>query len=138
FGLVLDGGAQRGFFSSDRFNGKGAEDIYSFSEEESLEISLENDTLLFRDNSIYDDIRFKLVNFSDSSEIQLQSADGIYRLGIDSLTNKMLVAMKNGGRYATLTFRSINHGTCCLELIAGLKPVSIEGARFFDADKPPA
>ena len=99
FGIALDGKAMRGFFSSDRFNGKGAEDIYSFSEITTLKITLNGSTIQFPDKSIFDGIKYKLVNETNKTESVLEPKDGIYSIPADELKNNILVAKKNGFSY---------------------------------------
>ncbi|MES2678655.1 MAG: hypothetical protein V4635_02165 [Bacteroidota bacterium] len=99
FGISYDGVYQRGFFSSDRFNGKGAEDIYSFSEEIALELKINDDTIKFKDASVFDDIKYRLVNVADSSETGLVAENGSYELKISGKGGIVLMVTKNGLPY---------------------------------------
>ena len=96
FGVALDGVYMRGFFSSDRFNGLGAEDIYSFSEEVPLEITIKGNRIYFPDNSVYDELKYKLINEKDSLEKTLISMNGKYSVSLDNSEDYKLVAKKNG------------------------------------------
>lgn len=77
FGITFDGDSQHGFFSSDRFNGKGAEDIYSFSDETVLEVSLLNDSLVFKDTGVFDDVKYKLFNETDSIAVDFVKRNNV-------------------------------------------------------------
>jgi hypothetical protein len=98
FGIAFDGEYNRGFFSSDRFNGKGAEDLYSFSDDVPLEITFKNDTLEFTDKSVYDDVKYELINTVDSSNVELQLEKGWYSAQMKGKKYE-LNATKNGMPY---------------------------------------
>lgn len=130
FGITLDGKDNRGFFSSDRFNGKGAEDIYSFSDEIPLNISLSNDTLKFPDKNIFDDSKYKLINEKDSSETELSSATGFFFLKLENNTNYTLVSKKNGFPYNKINLNLLTDTLTDnfeLKLKASSKAIAIEG-----------
>ncbi|PBQ34547.1 hypothetical protein CNR22_23105 [Sphingobacteriaceae bacterium] len=99
FGISFDGNHLRGFFSSDRFNGKGAEDIYSFSDELFMEFSLINDSLQFNDLEVYDDVKYKLTNETDSTNIELHAVNGIFSVPILQNKNYKLIANRYGMKY---------------------------------------
>lgn len=96
FGITFNGNFQQGFFSSDRFNGKGLEDIYSFSYEDQFELQILNDTVRFRDCSIFDDQKFRLTNESDSIETDMASRNGYFRFKISGEKIFNLQFRKNG------------------------------------------
>ncbi len=104
FGIAYDGKNQRGFFSSDRFNGKGAEDIYSFSEEIPLNLTLKNDTLQFKDASVFDDIKYKVTIEMNESEMDLVLNKGVYNLKLNKTFQYKIIAKKNGLPYNTIKF----------------------------------
>ncbi len=110
FGIAFDGKYQRGLFSSDRFNGKGAEDIYSFSEEIPLELISNGDTLIFSDASVFDDIKYTLINEVDKSEFVLQSTYGKYVIKLDTDKAYILKATKNGMPYNMVHFICLKEG----------------------------
>lgn len=99
FGIALDQQYLRGFFSSDRFNGKGAEDIYSFSEIIPLKLTINAGRIQFPDKSIFDGIKYKLIDEKSKSEINLEPRDGIYFLELAETQKYTLVAKKNGFSY---------------------------------------
>ena len=140
FGIAFDGGEMRGFFSSDRFNGKGAEDIYSFSEEIPLRISLASNIIYFEDKSVYDDIKYKLLNENDSIQTDLVAENGYYMLKLLDDKKYSLIVSKNGMPYNKI---SMYHYTDSLsrdtriEIQTSQKPISMEG-HFFPAKITPA
>lgn len=128
FGMVLDGGMHRGFFSSDRFNGKGAEDIYSFAEELPLTLNFKDDTLLFFDKSVFDELKYKIINEKDKSETALISVNGVYKFKLDKTTPYKLVARKSGMVYNTLFFvYNSAENNYSLKIKTTAKPILLEG-----------
>lgn len=74
FGIVIDDNYFRGFFSSDRFNGVGAEDIYSFSEEEvPATLNITKNELRIKNNSIFDGIEYKLIYSEAETEQEIKA-----------------------------------------------------------------
>jgi outer membrane protein OmpA-like peptidoglycan-associated protein/tetratricopeptide (TPR) repeat protein len=107
FGMALDGKYLRGFFSSDRFNGKGAEDIYSFSETTPLKLTINGETIQFEDKSIFDGIKYKLVDEKNKVDIALIPKDGVYLVPIKEAQEYTLVAKKNGFSYNKIAMSMI-------------------------------
>src|SRR5690606_18257987 len=62
FGISFYGSSERGFFSSDRFNGKGAEDVYAFANEGPLEILFGESTIILSDYSLFDNITYEITD----------------------------------------------------------------------------
>jgi|GEM_PF-2372956 len=133
FGIVFDGEERRGIFSSDRFNGKGAEDLYSFSEDIPLRISLASNIIYFQDKSVYDDIKYKLFTESDSSQTDLVAENGFYCVKLVDKEKYILKVSKNGMPYNQVSLHysldSLSQDTK-IDLRAKEKPVSLEGYFF--------
>ncbi len=121
FGIALDGKYMRGFFSSDRFNGKGAEDIYSFSETTALKLTINGGNLQFPDKSIFDGIKYKLIDEKNATETALEPKEGIYSMALKKDQNYTLVAKKNGFSYNKILI-NIRRDTLGNYLEATLKP----------------
>jgi tetratricopeptide (TPR) repeat protein len=121
FGIVYDGIYQRGFFSSDRFNGKGAEDIYSFSDEVFMEMTSKNDTLLFDDASVFDDVKFKLIEDSTGAEIAIKPINRHYTIKIEKQGSYTLKATKNGMPFNTIKFECNRYNLANSIHITGLE-----------------
>ena len=103
FAFVKDSKGNRGLLSSDRFNGKGADDIYTFSHHDPFEIQVEGPKIQILDQTFYDGVIYKLVNDSTKSEQVLPTENGYYSANLDPNTSYTLVARKNGFRYAKVT-----------------------------------
>ena len=133
FGIAFDGDAMRGFFSSDRFNGKGAEDIYSFSEDLPLKLSLASNIIYFPDKSVYDDIKYKLLNEKDSSQTDLVAENGLYALKLVDNESYTLKVSKNGMPYNQIVLYYHTDSVSkdmTIEIHTKEKPVSLEGYFF--------
>jgi len=103
FAFVKDSEGNRGLLSSDRFNGKGADDIYTFSHHEPFEIHVEGPRIQLLDQTFYDGIIYKLINDSTKVEQVLPTENGYYSANLEPNTSYTLVARKNGFRYAKVT-----------------------------------
>jgi outer membrane protein OmpA-like peptidoglycan-associated protein len=103
FAFVKDSKGNRGFLSSDRFNGKGADDIYTFSHHDPFEINVEGGMIRILDQTFYDGVVYKLVNDTTKAEKLLQSDKGYYDVNLEPNTSYTLVARKNGFRYAKVS-----------------------------------
>lgn len=95
FGMVLDGKSFRGFLSSDRSNGKGAEDIYSFSENVPLDITFKGNSIEFADKNIFDGLQYSIKNESTEQDSALVLSNGQYSFPLENGVNYTLVAKKN-------------------------------------------
>lgn len=104
FAISFDESNSNGFFSSDRFNGKGAEDIYSFSLEAPLQFYIYKDSFLFKNNFLFDDIKYKIINETDSTTQEL-STDSLY-FNINPIKNNQysIILKKNGMQVGKIKF----------------------------------
>jgi hypothetical protein len=128
FGIVMDGLSHRGFFSSDRFNGKGSEDIYSFADDLPLSLNFKDDSLMFSDKSIFDELKYKITNEKDKSETELVSVSGIYKFKLEKGVSYKLVARKNGMLFNKVFFEyGANQNEYHLEIRTIFKPVLLDG-----------
>ncbi len=126
FGIGFDGNNYRGFVASDRFNGRGAEDIYSFSDDIPQTITFINDSVIFEDKGMYDDIKYKLINDADSTEVELAAINGLYI--IKPVPNKAytLVAKKNGMVYNAIKLKSASQNNAIsAQILTTIKPIFI-------------
>lgn len=96
FGISIDDLYSRGFFSSDRFNGIGAEDIYSFSEEEvPTSLSLIKNELRIKNNSIFDGITYKLIEPLTGKEEKIKLDGEWFLFNLQKNTKYILSVRKN-------------------------------------------
>lgn len=130
FGIALDQKSMRGFFSSDRFNGKGEEDIYSFSEIIPLKLTVNGGIIQFPDKSIYDGIKYKLIDEENKAEENLESKNGLFSLSLKQAHNYTLAAKKNGFPYNKIAINLL-HDTLenylQVKLNPSLRPVFVQG-----------
>ena len=102
FAFVKQNSYKRGFLSSDRFNGKGADDIYSFIEAGAIQLHAEGTRISVLDQTFYDGIIYKLVNDSTKEERILTSVNGKYEISLDTNVSYTLTARKDGFKYARI------------------------------------
>ena len=96
FGISFYGSSERGFISSDRFNGKGAEDIYAFADEKPLEIRLAESTIILNDYKLFDNITYELIDSAGTTEIPLNNVDGKLIATIDEKGTYIVEAKQYG------------------------------------------
>ena len=105
FGIVFDGSYQRGFFSSDRFNGHGKDDIYSFVQSTPLEYVVNGNKIYFVDQEAYDDSRYKLTDAETKEEIQMKEANGMNYFELPENKEVVLTVRKEGFAYNKINFK---------------------------------
>jgi hypothetical protein len=130
FGIALDHQYVRGFFSSDRFNGKGVEDIYSFSEIIPLKLTINGGLIQFPDKNIFDGIKYKLIDEKTKTETSLEPKDGMYSLQLTEAQNYTLVAKKNGFSYNKIIMNLLRDtlgNYLEVKVKPGLRPIMIDG-----------
>ncbi len=94
FGIALDGTNPRGFFTSDRFGGIGAEDIYSFSNDSPLELVLDSGQLYIRNLKFFNGLKYVLTNNS-GEKIPLIAENGKIVLPLSNNVEYTLTAKKS-------------------------------------------
>lgn len=148
FGITLDGKAKRGFFSSDRFNGHGAEDIYSFSEESPVEFEITQSSIRFKNTKIFDGLKYSLKD-DEGNAINMKQKDGYYIIKSDtnvvySLTAKksifpvnsytIAVSSKNGSSEISITSNNFNFMISLSEM-SEVKEITIDSLNIPIKDK---
>lgn len=78
FGFVMDRKYRRGLFSSDRFDSKGLEDIYAFSDFNSLHITVDGGKMSLPYNTVFDGLKYKLIDNTTKTETALIPINGQY------------------------------------------------------------
>ncbi|MEK6614879.1 MAG: OmpA family protein, partial [Bacteroidota bacterium] len=99
FSFIITDENDMGFFSSDRFNGKGAEDIYGFIEMKPMTLSINGELFEFKDNSLLDGITYKLITNETNEENALASQNGKYSFSIPEGKTFTLSSRKEGFSY---------------------------------------
>jgi hypothetical protein len=105
FGMCIDPPTGYGFFSSDRLNGKGAEDLYAFAIDRPVSVEIHQDTLLFPNLQIFDAVTYALENETTATPIELQLFAGNYFAILQPNNNYKLNAKKHGLKIAELDFQ---------------------------------
>lgn len=99
FGITLTDNGTQGFFTSDRFNGYGSDDIYAFSLESDLTLTVDGNKFSFENNIVFNDVTYSLYNKSTETYTDIPLIDGIYQFEVDTSLEYTLVARKNGFPY---------------------------------------
>jgi len=136
FAFVKQNGFKRGFLSSDRFNGKGADDVYSFIETGPIQLKFQGTNVAVLDQTLYDGIIYKLVNDSTKEERLLTSINGFYEVVLDTNVSYTLTARKDGFKHARIgLIRHIteNNHHLNMEIKPLDKPVKV-GGRLISLD----
>ena len=136
FAFVKQNGFKRGFLSSDRFNGKGADDVYSFIESGPIQLKFQGTKVAVLDQTLYDGIIYKLVNDSTKEERLLTSVNGLYEVVLDTNVSYTLTARKDGFKHARIgLIRHIteNNHHLNMEIKPLDKPVKV-GGRLISLD----
>ena len=136
FAFVKQNGFKRGFLSSDRFNGKGADDVYSFIESGPIQLKFQGTNVAVLDQTLYDGIIYKLVNDSTKEERLLTSLNGLYEVVLDTNVSYTLTARKDGFKHARIgLIRHIteNNHHLNMEIKPLDKPVKV-GGRLISLD----
>ena len=99
FGITMNGSQDAGFFSSDRFNGTGAEDIYSFTRPRPMEFMICEDELRIADRELFDGITHKIKE-KDAPELEaMVSGKGYFRYPVETGKVYEVVSRKDGFFY---------------------------------------
>lgn len=96
YSLIRDKQSNKGFFCSNRFNGLGDYDIYTFYENKPLEVILDNDEFKVLDETLYSGLGFRLVTPDDEKTVLESSNDGYYNFEIPENTEYDLSIRKDG------------------------------------------
>ncbi|MBL4705780.1 MAG: tetratricopeptide repeat protein, partial [Flavobacteriales bacterium] len=130
FGIVFDQNNPRGFFSSDRFNGVGAEDIYSFSHGEVMEIQLKNNSISFQDTKVFSGLKYKLVNKGTGESHSLVSSQGRFTILLENDQEYLLTekrGFRSNNKIRIKTFSNDLTNSIEISLNPQLKPIKVSG-----------
>lgn len=130
FAISFDDSNTRGFFSSDRFNGKGAEDIYSFSLDGPLQLCIKQDSLIINNSFIYDDIKYKLTTLNDSSTFEFPADTAKISFHLDNDKVYQIAEKKNGMPINKVELSkkfNFNENSFSYTIKTSLLPVNISG-----------
>ncbi|MFZ5941348.1 MAG: hypothetical protein ACOYXB_12325, partial [Bacteroidota bacterium] len=105
FGIVFDKSQSRGFFSSDRFNGKGKEDIYTIWKLGYHDIYLSGNRISFPDLTLFNGIIYRVLEEGTTESVSLISEDGFYGFNLREGVNYTISLRKDGFFYDALKVR---------------------------------
>ena len=115
FGIVLDETQTRGFFSSDRFNGKGKEDIYTLNLIGPQTVFFNGHSIQFPDYTLYNGITFKITEEGANEAVTIASKDGFYTYPIKKEVNYTVNLRRDGFFYDSFKVRLLeSSGDTCL------------------------
>jgi outer membrane protein OmpA-like peptidoglycan-associated protein/tetratricopeptide (TPR) repeat protein len=100
FAIVLDESQTRGYFSSDRFNGKGKEDIYTLYKIGPQYIYLNGNNIKFPDYTLFNGITYKISEEGATESIALASENGYYSYPLKDSVNYTVNLRRDGFFYA--------------------------------------
>lgn len=133
FGISFYEGSERGFVSSDRFNGKGAEDIYAFADERPLEVRFAESTIILNDYSLFDNITYELLDSTATNDPVLNNVNGKLIATIDEKGTYIIVAKQYGMVINKLYFRFIKdwkEKAIAYHVYSTDRPVRVSGLNF--------
>jgi outer membrane protein OmpA-like peptidoglycan-associated protein len=131
FAICLDNAGVKGFFSSDRFNGKGGDDIYSFILNPPLELFINGGLVQIPDNSLFDGLKYKLVEEESQEEKVLDITPGkYYSFRYVEGKKYILSARKDGLTYNKIEFslaRNLESDYLTGFVKSKIKPIYVKG-----------
>ncbi len=105
FGITLSRHQDFGFFSSDRFNGKGKEDILTFYKDGPQLLQFVGYKLQIADRSLYNGITYKIAEEGKQESVALESENGFYSHMLKENTSYNLTLRKSGFFYDLINIR---------------------------------
>ena len=130
FGIAFDKTCKVALFSSDRFNGKGSDDIYAYIINAPLDLTLNGGNLEFPDFSSFDGIAYKLIDVDAGSENILQPVNGKFSVPLPEGKKMQLSARKVGLSYNKVNLdmqRGADENYLKLHVQSTLKPIKFNG-----------
>ena len=115
FGIVFDNSQTLGFFTSDRFNGKGKEDLYTFYRIGHQNFYFHGNKIMVPDHSLYNGITYRIAEEGAADPVTLESEDGYYSHPLKEGVNYTLTLRREGFFYDAIRVRLYRElGDTCL------------------------
>ncbi|MBL4716575.1 MAG: PD40 domain-containing protein [Bacteroidia bacterium] len=95
FGLIMDEAELKGFFSSNRMNGTGSDDLYSFKKNTIMRIDYSNEEFIIKDESLYDGVSVTLLDEEFNKSETVSSTNGYFTFKIDPNIPYSLIIRKD-------------------------------------------
>ncbi len=105
FGIVFNEDQTRGFFTSDRFNGKGKDDIFSLWKDGPQQIFFTGHEIQIPDYTLFNDITYKISRNGSKIQVPLSPGNGIYAYPVEDDTLYTLVMRKGGFFFNEVKFK---------------------------------
>jgi outer membrane protein OmpA-like peptidoglycan-associated protein len=105
FGITLSKNQDFGFFSSDRFNGKGKEDILTFYKGGAQLLQFVGYKLQIPDRTLYNGITYKIAEEGKQESVALEAANGFYSFMLKENKSYNLTLRKSGFFYDLINIR---------------------------------
>lgn len=136
FAMIVDNDIDEGYFSSNRKNGKGDDDIYHFTASPPLNIECEQPLTgivnNLRSGKIIKDATIQLIDLKTNAEITTTKSNkrGAYKLNVPCDGEYKIVASKDSYESGEREFTTENSPGTPLEINLKLKPVVICKQKF--------
>ncbi len=128
FGIWIDENKETGYFSSNRINGKGDDDVYAFNQIKPIPIEFNGYELKIKNNSLFDGIIVKVKDASGESK-ELSTYNGYFTLYPAANTNYTLSYRKEGMLYNKLSFSyEMDAQKFTVKIKSDLRPILFNGS----------
>ena len=130
FGISMYQGQDKGFFSSDRFNGMGAEDIYSFIRIQPMRITVSQNEIIIPDLELYDGITHKIKTGDTVAALPLNAEQGTFRVPLEAGKEYELQSRKDGFSFNKITVKIRQRdetNQLAATVISNKRPVFVNG-----------
>ncbi|MFM7021686.1 MAG: OmpA family protein [Flavobacteriales bacterium] len=94
----------RGMLVSDRINGTGGDDLYTFTKKMPIAVELVNDMLRIKNTNAYDALNYTVKVEGEKSSQPLEEQDGYFVFQPESGKSYVITARKEGFMYNSFTF----------------------------------
>lgn len=140
FGLFMDPDNYRGFFSSNRYNGSGGDDLYSFIKKAPVKLKVTGNYVELEDLRKFNDITYQLSSKELDSVGDFTIKGGKYTAYLQEGISYLISARKDGFRNNKITIRlneSPDSATSWLDISSQSRPIELNGVLLAEGDPHP-
>lgn len=131
FGYIVDTENRLGFFSSNRFDGLGSDDLFSFINEGLLDIGLDGNMVRVKNLSVFDGITYKITDAETKEPVPVTEKDGQLIFELTEVGKEYkLVARKEGFPYNKVTLKLESQPTdeiVKVSMTPRMRPILVHG-----------
>ncbi len=131
FSIVLSPCGNKGFFSSDRFNGYGKEDIYTLYREEPLTLEFNGPELRFPDHTLYNGLSFRISSEGVPETYTPEVKNGMFTHTLETDSLYRISIRKSGFSYDAISLKisreTENDSVFTAELQSRITPMVVHG-----------